>query len=224
MAVAAVAATTLLVYPLKEVAPVVALGVVYLVAVLLVSSVWGAVLGLGTAVLSALAFNFFHLPPTGGFTVAEGENWVALAVFFVAAIVASQLAEEARRRAADAERGRREADLAAEMARLLLGGTSVDDSLRAVGQRIAQAFELLVGVDRAGLGHCRRTDPGAAGAGGGLAGRDPGGAGGDRRRHRRGPERPGGARAWRRCSGRHGSARGWRPRWWRPRRCGARTW
>ena len=59
---------------------------VYLLAVLLVSSRCGACgSGCATAVLSALAFNFFHIPPTGRFTIAEGENWVALAVFFVAA-------------------------------------------------------------------------------------------------------------------------------------------
>ena len=61
----------------------VALGVVYLLAVLLVSSVWGTVLGLATALISAAAFNSFHLPPAGRFTIAEGENWVALIVFFV---------------------------------------------------------------------------------------------------------------------------------------------
>ena len=60
-----VAATTALVYPLAQVAPVVALGVVYLVAVLLVSSVWGGRLGAATALVSALAFNFFYIPPTG---------------------------------------------------------------------------------------------------------------------------------------------------------------
>ena len=65
VAALAVAATTALVYPLAEIAPVVALGVVYLVAVLLVSSVWGGWLGAATALASALAFNFFHIPPTG---------------------------------------------------------------------------------------------------------------------------------------------------------------
>ena len=63
VAALAVAATTALIYPLAEVAPVVSLGVVYLVAVLLVSSVWGGWLGAATALASALAFNFFHIPP-----------------------------------------------------------------------------------------------------------------------------------------------------------------
>jgi two-component system, OmpR family, sensor histidine kinase KdpD len=142
VAVLAVAATTALVYPLAQIAPVVALGVVYLVAVLLVSSVWGGWLGAATALASALAFNFFHIPPTGRFTISEGENWVALAVFFIAALVASTLAERARVRTRQAQERRQEADLAAEMARLLLRGTSLDEALPAVSQRLAQALEL----------------------------------------------------------------------------------
>ena len=142
VAALAVAATTALVYPLAEVAPVVALGVVYLVAVLLVSSVWGGWLGAATALASALAFNFFHIPPTGRFTISEGENWVALGVFFIAALVASTLAERARVRTREAQERRQEADLAAEMARLLLRGTSLDEALPAVAQRLAHALEL----------------------------------------------------------------------------------
>jgi two-component system sensor histidine kinase KdpD len=117
-------------------------GVVYLLAVLLVSSYWGLWLGLITGLLSTAAFNFFHIPPTDRFTIADAENWVALGVFFVAAVVTSTLADAAGSRAEEAERRRQEADLSAEMARLLLGGSSIEDSLRAVGQRIAGALRL----------------------------------------------------------------------------------
>jgi two-component system sensor histidine kinase KdpD len=142
VAALAVAATTALVYPLADVAPVVALGVVYLLAVLLVSSFWGGWLGVATALASALAFNFFHIPPTGRFTISEGENWVALAVFFVAAIVASTLAERERTRTREAQERHQEADLAAEMARLLLRGSSLADALPVVSARLAQALAL----------------------------------------------------------------------------------
>jgi two-component system sensor histidine kinase KdpD len=142
VAAIAVAITTAVVYPLAEIAPVVALGVVYLLAVLLVSSFWGGSLGVATALASALAFNFFHIPPTGRFTISEGENWVALAVFFVAALVASTLAERERTRTREAQERRQEADLAAEMARLLLRGSSLDDALPVVSARLAQALEL----------------------------------------------------------------------------------
>ena len=104
-AVIAVAVTTALIFPLSEAVPVVSTGIVYLIAVLLVSSRWGLWPGVLTAVLGAAAWNFFHLPPTGEFTIADGENWVALVVFMVAAIVTSTLAESVRSRAEEAERG-----------------------------------------------------------------------------------------------------------------------
>jgi two-component system sensor histidine kinase KdpD len=150
VAVGAVAVITGVNYGLRELVPVVSTGVVYLLAVLLVSTGWGLWLGLLTAVLSAIAFNYFHIPPTGEFTIADGENWVALAVFLVAAGVVSWLADAARSRAEEADRRREEADLAAEMARILLRGSELDTSLRTVGQRIAAAFGLpSVGVELA---------------------------------------------------------------------------
>jgi two-component system sensor histidine kinase KdpD len=141
-AVLSVAAITILIYGLREFVPVVSTGVVYTLAVLLVSSYWGLWLGLLTALMSALAWNFFHIPPTGGFTIAEGEHWLALAVFLIAAVAISGLAGAARSRAEEAETRRREADLTAEMARLLLSGTVLEDSLRVAGRQVATAFGL----------------------------------------------------------------------------------
>jgi len=110
--IAAVAAGTLIVYPLKSVAPVVSLGVVYLPAVLLISTVWGLRLGLCASIASAAAFNFFQIPPLHRFTIADEENWVALAAFAIAAIVSSTVAGLARAGAVEAERRREEADRA----------------------------------------------------------------------------------------------------------------
>jgi two-component system, OmpR family, sensor histidine kinase KdpD len=142
VAVASVAVITGVNYGLRELAPPVSTGVVYLLAVLLVSSYWGLALGLLTGFFSAAAFNFFHIPPTGELHVADAGNWVALGVFLIAAGVTSTLAHAAQERAEEAERRRREADLTTEMARLLLGGSSTEDSLRAAGRRIAVAFGL----------------------------------------------------------------------------------
>jgi K+-sensing histidine kinase KdpD len=117
VAVASVAAATGAIYPLSLVANAVSLSVVYLPAVLLVSTIWGLPLGLFTCLLSATAFNFFHIPPVGRFTIADSRNWVALGAFTVVAVVASTIADLARNRAQEADRRRREADLAATLAR-----------------------------------------------------------------------------------------------------------
>jgi two-component system sensor histidine kinase KdpD len=134
--------TTLLVYALKGVAPVLSLSVVYLLVVLGVATVWGPWLALATALASAMAFNFFHLPPTGRFTIGRDEDWVGLVVFFVAAVGASSLAELARKRTSEADERRQEADLSAEMARLLLRGGRLEETLPSVGARLAQALAL----------------------------------------------------------------------------------
>jgi two-component system sensor histidine kinase KdpD len=141
-AIASVALCTLIVYPLKTIAPVASLSVVYLPAVLVVSVTWGPGMGLGTAVLSAAAFNFFHLPPMGQFTIRDSRNWVALITFFVVAGLASSVAEVTRARTRDAQERRREADLAAEMARLLLRGESLAETLPTAAARLAQTLEL----------------------------------------------------------------------------------
>ncbi|HEY2718630.1 MAG TPA: DUF4118 domain-containing protein, partial [Solirubrobacteraceae bacterium] len=142
VAALSVALCTLIVYPLKHVAPVVSLSVVYLPAVLIVSTIWGGWLGVATAVLSALALNFFHLEPVGHFAIRQSSNWVALVAFVVAAGLASSVAEVTRARARDAEARRREADLAAEMARLLLRGDDLTAALPTAAARLAQALEL----------------------------------------------------------------------------------
>jgi two-component system sensor histidine kinase KdpD len=134
-----VALATAVIYPLKSIAPVLSLGVVYLLAVLVVSTYWGLALGLATSLASAAAFNFFHLPPTGRFTIADSRNWVALAAFGVVAIATSTIA---RSRAIEAEDRRRDADLGAELARLLLGPTPLAEATALAAHRIALAVEL----------------------------------------------------------------------------------
>jgi two-component system sensor histidine kinase KdpD len=135
----AVAAATVLVYPLKHAAPVVSLGVVYLLAVLLVSTYVGLIAGLATALLSAIAFNFFHLPPLHRFTLANSDNWVALAAFVIVAAIASRVADVARHRAEEADQQRGEADLAADLARVLLAADDRAKSLDEAGPLVAAA-------------------------------------------------------------------------------------
>jgi two-component system, OmpR family, sensor histidine kinase KdpD len=141
-AVVTVLLATLAIYPLKSIAPAVSLSVVYLPAVLVIAAYWGLGLGLLTSLASAAAFNWFHLPPTHKFTIADSRNWVALVAFMLVALVVSTMAEVARARATEAERRRREADLAAMLARELLAGERTQDTLRATARRVAEALGL----------------------------------------------------------------------------------
>ncbi len=142
VAAVTVAAATGAIYALKRVAPTVSLSVVYLPAVLIVSAYWGLAMGLFTSLLSAAAFNFFHIPPTGRFTIGDSRDWVALVAFVLVAIVVSAIAEVARSRAAEAERRRAEADLAASLARELLAGTETTGALGTTAHRVAEALAI----------------------------------------------------------------------------------
>jgi len=141
-AVGSVAAATAAVYALKSLAPVVSLSVVYLPAVLLVSAYWGLPLGIATSVLSAAAFNFFHVPPVGRFTISDSRNWVALGAFLTVAVAVSTIADLARSRALEADRRRAEADLAAALARELLAGSETSRALAGTARRVAEALGL----------------------------------------------------------------------------------
>jgi len=139
MALAVVATATGLLFPLKQVAPVVSLGVVYVLGVLVVSTYGGLRFGVLASLLSAAAFNWFHIPPVHRWHLSESENWVALAVFVIVAAIASSVSDVARSRAKEAERRRREADLSADLARVLLGGGERAASLSAAGELVAQS-------------------------------------------------------------------------------------
>jgi two-component system sensor histidine kinase KdpD len=139
VAVACVAASTVVIYPLEHVTPVLSLGVVYLLGVVVMSIFWGLAFGVATAVLSAAAFSFFHLPPVGRFTLADSRNWIGLSAFVVVAAATGFVAELARARAQEADQRRREADLAAELARLLLGATRLEDALPVAARHLAAA-------------------------------------------------------------------------------------
>ena len=74
-----------------------------------------------------VAFNFLFLPPVRTFRLEDGRNWTALAVYLVTAVVASELATAARRRAAEAEQREREAELLSDAAAMLLQEQPLDE-------------------------------------------------------------------------------------------------
>jgi len=141
-AITCVAVATALIYPLKEISPVLSLGVLYVPAVVLVSTLWGLRFGIATSLLSAAAYNFFHLPPGGRFDLADEREWVALVVFVVVAVATGLVADLARVRSREAEQRRQEADLAAELAQLLLGTAELEQALQLAGDHLAASLDV----------------------------------------------------------------------------------
>ena len=79
-----------------------------LLTVLFIATRWGSLPALAASILAMLCFNFFFLPPLGTFTIAATDNWIALLAFLITAVTAGQLSASAKRRAEEAETGRRE--------------------------------------------------------------------------------------------------------------------
>ena len=79
-----------------------------LLNILFIATRWGSLPALVASFLAMLCFNFFFLPPLGTFTIAATDNWIALAAFMITAVTAGQLSARAKRRAEEAEGGKRE--------------------------------------------------------------------------------------------------------------------
>jgi two-component system sensor histidine kinase KdpD len=114
----------------------------FLIGILLVAANWGLRHSIYLSVLSALAFNFFFLPPVMTFTIGDGRNWIALFAFLVTGIVASQLAERARREAKISRRRQRESERLYEFSQQMLVTGNVIDLLNVLPQMIASTFNL----------------------------------------------------------------------------------
>ncbi|WP_238013851.1 DUF4118 domain-containing protein [Dactylosporangium sp. AC04546] len=137
-----IVAETLVLFPLPAAAQQEASGVVYLIGVLVVSAVWGARLGVLTSLASAVAYNYIHVPPFAALRPPGGRDVQDLAIFTIAALLVSGLANLARLHAREATERRREADLSAELARLVLGSGDLRSALRTADGRAAHALDL----------------------------------------------------------------------------------
>ncbi|CAN5240889.1 hypothetical protein BH11ACT6_BH11ACT6_32300 [soil metagenome] len=135
-AVGLIAFEVVLVHLLKRIAPENAFGAIFLLGVLVVSAGWGFGLALATSLGSALAYTWFH--------VSEGSGSLAPAVvvFLTVALLTNLLVGQARLRALEANQRRREADLAAELARTMLRAADLSAALAAASRTMADVLEI----------------------------------------------------------------------------------
>ncbi|CAN3128172.1 PAS domain S-box protein [Mycobacterium sp. smrl_JER01] len=135
VAVGFLIAEVLAVFALKKVAPENAFGALLLLGVLVVSAGWGFGLAIATSLASAAIYAYLHL---------EGRDSLvpALIIFLTLAFLTNALVGQARLRAAEAEQRRHEADLAAELARVMLRAPALGPALRDAGRRFAEVLGL----------------------------------------------------------------------------------
>lgn len=85
-------------------------GFLFLLAVLLIASRWTLWVATLAAVLATLSYNFFFFTPTGTFRVEDPANWIALASFLAASLLANRLVAREREQAAHALASRSEVE------------------------------------------------------------------------------------------------------------------
>src|SRR5437879_407822 len=113
----------------------------FLLAILAVSAVWGMAVSASMSVTAMLAFNYFFLPPAGTFTIADPQNWVALAAFLVTSLVGSQLSARIRKQADEANRRRHEIERLYQFSQKLLSEGNVIQLMNAIPNYIVDCFE-----------------------------------------------------------------------------------
>jgi len=103
-----VAATTLVLKVLGDHVNAATVSLALLLNVLFIATRWGSLPALVASIVAMLCFNFFFLPPFKTFNIAATDNWIALVAFLVTAVTAGQLSARAKKRAEEAELGKRE--------------------------------------------------------------------------------------------------------------------
>ena len=120
------------------------IALVFLTAVLASAVTYGLWPALFASLVSMLAYNFFFLPPLYTFTIADPANVLALIVFMITAVIASNLTGRVRLQAlAAGQRAKLTEDLYL-FSRKLAGVIQLDDLLWATAHQIAQMLKVRV--------------------------------------------------------------------------------
>lgn len=111
-----------------------------LLAILTVAAAWGLRYAVPMSIAAALCFNFFFLPPVGTFSIADTQNWIALLVFFITAVITSNLSERARRQTREAQERRQDVERLYTLTQQLLVAENVVELLKTIPHFVAETF------------------------------------------------------------------------------------
>lgn len=117
-------------------------GFAYLLLVLALAASWGLTEAIVASVAAMLCYNYFFLPPVGRFTIADPENWIALAAFLVTALVASHLSDRAKQQTLEAKRRQLETEQLYALSRAIL----LTDAAQPIGPQAAQHISQIFGA------------------------------------------------------------------------------
>jgi two-component system sensor histidine kinase KdpD len=126
------------------------ISIVYLLPVLLFSVLFGRLSAILTAIVAFLSFDFFLVPPFYTLTIDRAEDWIALVIFLITALLTSQIAEVMRRRTEEARLRERESRILYEVIRIVNMQELLEDELGVIMLALRRVFAPW-GIDQCGL-------------------------------------------------------------------------
>ncbi len=116
------------------------ISIVYLLVVLALASTRGRYAAIFASLVAFLSFDFFIVPPLYTFVIARAEEWIALFVFLIDAILTGHLASALRQRAREAARRERETYTLYDLMRVTTHEEEPVHQLQAIAQTIVDVF------------------------------------------------------------------------------------
>ena len=116
------------------------ISVVYLLLILVLASTRGRYPALLASVVAFLSFDFFLIPPFYSFIIFRWEEWLALFVFLVTALLTSQLAVVARESIEQARLRERESWILYEVGRVINSTDHLDEQLESIALALVRVF------------------------------------------------------------------------------------
>ena len=116
------------------------ISILYLLIILGLASTRGRYAAILASIVAFLSFDFFLIPPLYVFTIAHAEEWVALFVFLVTALLTGQMASTLRYQAQEAQRRERETHILYELMRTTNNDERVEQQLHTIAKAIVTIF------------------------------------------------------------------------------------
>lgn len=153
LALVSIALVTLAIGLIRSVIWIPNLSFLYLVAVLALASSTGSGPAILASFIAFLAYDFFFVGPVRSITITRPEEWLALLIFLMTALITGQLAARLRQQAEEARTRERDTAFLLQIA-TALHGTDFHGSLQAVAEHLRLRFgveSVAIIIDRAGF-------------------------------------------------------------------------
>jgi two-component system, OmpR family, sensor histidine kinase KdpD len=116
------------------------ISLLYLLIILTLASTRGLYAAILASIMAVLSFDYFLVPPYYTLTIAKFDEWLALFVFLVTAIITSQLASALRHRAEQARLREHETRILYELVRATTSEESLQQQLGIIARSVVDVF------------------------------------------------------------------------------------